>query len=111
MAANVLSWSVAIDKGFKSGLYPYDDVPLGEFEAILDCKIWAKKIMGICCYFTHAATLKKFQLTVYCKHDSGAYKIEGCDLDFTQCPTGRVYMIFVIANERKKIVFVHARLI
>jgi len=114
MATNVLSWGVALDKGFEPSEYPYtiDKVPLGEYEAILDFKIWAKKVMGICCYFTQVVSGKKFQLTVYCKGRTGAYKIiEGCGIDFTSCPIGTAYKIKVGANEKKKIVFEKAALI
>jgi hypothetical protein len=113
MAGNVLSWDVALDKGYEPRLYFYtfEDVPLGEYEAILDFKIWAKTIIGISCYFTQAGTGKKFQLTVYCKPGVGVYKIEGCKIDFAQCPIERLYQISVIANEKKRIVFANARLL
>ncbi|SRR6266496_953242 len=113
MAGNVLSWGVALKKGFEPGLYPYtfNEIPLGEYEAVLDCKIWAKTIMGINCYFTHVLSGKKFQLTVYCKHRTGIYKIEGCGIDFTQCETGRLYQLTVLANDKKTIVFANAVLL
>lgn len=113
MTTNVLSWSVALDKGFEPSEYPYafDKVAFGEYEAILDFKIWAKKVMGICCYFTQVASGKKFQLTVYCKGRTGAYKIGNCDIDFTSCPIGTAYRIKVGADQRKKIVFENAILV
>lgn len=50
MECNVLSWNVALEKGYEPRLYPYatEYVPLGEYEAVLDFKIWAKKAMAIC---------------------------------------------------------------
>jgi hypothetical protein len=54
MECNVLSWNVALEKGYEPRIYPYatEDVPLGEYEAVLNFKIWAKKAMAISCYFT-----------------------------------------------------------
>jgi hypothetical protein len=42
---NVLSWHQALEKGFNPSDYPFqmESVPLGEFPATLDFKIWAKK--------------------------------------------------------------------
>jgi len=113
MAGNVLSWGVAINQGYEPRLYPYvgDEIPVGEFNAKLDFKIWAKQVMGICCYFTHEETGIKFQLTVYCKQRTGIYKIDGCEIDFTQCPVEHIYHICVVANEKKRIIFKNARLI
>src|SRR5690242_20643718 len=112
MDRNVVSWNVAISKGFEPRLYPYtfEEVPLGEYGAVLDLKIWAKKVMAINCYFTQADTGKKFQLTVYCKHNSGVYKLEGCDIDFANCPIAKTYRIKVFADQKKKIVFSNAML-
>ena len=112
MARNVLSWDVALRNGFKPHLYTYafDAIPLGECEAMLDFKIWAKKIMAVGCYFTHAATEQKFQLTVYCS-GTGLYRIKDCPIDFTECPVGRLYKVKVIADQKKKIVFKGAELV
>jgi hypothetical protein len=112
MARNVLSWSVAVKSGFEMRLYPYafEEVPLGEYEAVLDFKVWAKKIMAIGCYFTHALSGKRFQLTVYCK-GTGLYKIEGSTIDFTECPIKRKYRLKVDADQKKRIVFKSALLI
>lgn len=110
MERNVISWNAALNNGFEPGLYPYSfsEVPLGEYDAVLDAKIWAKKVMGINCYFTQADTGKRFQLTVYCKHNSGIYKLEGCSINFANCPTGKKYRINVIADQKKKIIFANA---
>ncbi len=63
MENNVLSWNIALEKGLEPRLYPYtaEHVPVGKYEAVLDFKIWAKKAMGICCYFTQRNTGIKFQ--------------------------------------------------
>ena|SRR5579885_744459 len=110
MERSVMSWNVAINKGFEPRLYPYtfEDVPLGEYDAVLDAKIWAKKVMGINCYFTQTNTGRKFQLTVYCKHNSGIYKLEGSSIDFAHCPIGKNYRIKVFADQKKKIIFAGA---
>jgi hypothetical protein len=106
---NVLSWRQALDQGFNPGIYSYSDVPLGEYSAILDFKIWAKKVMAINCYFTQIDTEKKIQLTVYC-NEAGIYKPGSSDVNFATCPINRMYRINVITNQKKKIVFTHAEL-
>ena len=113
MARNVLSWNAALDIGLDPRKYTYvaGEIPLGEFEAVLDFKIWAKKILAIGCYFTHAVTEQKFQLTVYCKAGVGLYRVEECSIDFTECPIGRLYRVKVIADQKKKIVFKGAEII
>jgi hypothetical protein len=102
MPVNVLSWSAAIKKGCEPTLYSFyfEKVPFGEYDAMLDFKIWAKKIMAINCYFTQVGTAKKFQLTVSCWY--GRYKLPGCATDFAQCPVNSFYKVMVIADERKK---------
>ena len=112
MARNVLSWNVALRNGFQPRLYPYTfgAVPLGEYDAILDFKVWAKKIMAIGCYFTQASTDKKFQLTVYCS-GTGIYRIKDCPIDFTECPIGRLYRVRVVTDQKKKIIFQGAEMI
>lgn len=91
MAGNVQSWQQAIKAGHEPMLYYYTAwaAPAGELLAVLDFKIWAKKVMAINCYFTEVQTERRFQLTVYCRY--GRYRIN--DIDFTSCPVGRVYRI------------------
>ena len=104
MASNVFPWKDALAKGLNPGLYSYSDVPLGEYDAILDFKIWAKKVMAINCYFTQTDTGKKIQLTVYC-NEAGIYKPGKSEVNFANCEIGRTYRINVIANQKKRIVF------
>ena len=68
MTGRVLSWHTAVASGHEPRLYTYiaSEVPLGEYEAILDFRIWVKKTIEISCYFAQVQTNKKFQLTVYC---------------------------------------------
>jgi len=112
MTRNVLSWGVAIKKGFPVWLYSYafEAVPFGEFEAVLDCKVWAKKVMGINCYFTQLTTEKKFCVTVYCHHETGQYKLKDCDTDFTTCPLMKTYVVNLAPGESNKVVLISARL-
>ena len=106
MKGNVLSWESALQNGHDPRLYGFKpgDVPIGEFEAILDFKIWAKNVIAISCYFTKAGSGEKFQLTVYYSY-KGAYRINGCDLDFYSCPVANQYSIKVSLVNGKKIVF------
>lgn len=105
-----MSWGVALEKGYEPRLYPYtiEHVPLGEYEAVLDFKIWAKKTMGICCYFTQEESGIKFQLTVYRMPTDKLYMINGCDLDFTVCAANALYLITVGLNGKQNITFKNA---
>lgn len=107
MAGNVLSWGVALDKGYTPWLYVYapKEVPMGEFDAILDFKIWAKKVMGISCYFTQMGTGRKFQLTVYLDLRTRLYRIQGCEVDFVQSPIGHCYQVKVSLHSKGRTVF------
>lgn len=109
MPSNVLTWSNALAKGFNPGSYSYSDVPLGDYNARLDFKIWAKKVMAISCYFTRTDSENKIQLTVYC-NEAGIYKPGISEVNFANCEIGRTYRIKVIANQKKKIVFENATL-
>jgi len=113
MQNDVLSWNVAIDKGFNPSMFPYtaEHVPVGNYDATLEFKIWAKKVMGICCYFTQTETGKKFQLTVYRQPGSKKYTLDKSDkIDFTKTPIGRRYHLNVFINEKGRIVFQEASL-
>lgn len=104
MENNVLSWNVALDMGYEPRLYPYigEAVPLGAFEAVLDFKIWAKKAMGICCYFTQKDTGTKFQLTVFRRQRDKSYMIDKSVIDFKMCDVNKGYLISVILNGKQK---------
>ncbi len=97
MGCNVLAWNEALRKGYSPRLYVYTPgrVPTGEFEAVLDYKIWAKKVMAINCYFSQLATGYKFQLTVYFNLSSKGYYINSGDVDFSSCAIGKVYYLIV----------------
>lgn len=113
MPGNVLSWGVALRKGFEPGLYEFtpEAVPLGMVEAVLDFKIWAKNVMGINCYFTDVATRKKFQLTVYLSNRLRLYRLGSGEIDFYDCPTERIYRIDTEVGKSGKIMFVNAILL
>ena len=110
MESNVLSWHIALERGFEPRLYPYvtAQVPLGTYEAVLDFKIWARKAMAICCYFTQRDTGVKFQLTVYRRPEDKSYRLEEGDVDFRVCPVNRVYTIKVIWNGKQQAAFQYA---
>jgi len=97
MERNVLSFLVALKKGYDFRLYSYDPtrIPLGEMEARLDFKTWSKRIIAINCYFTKTDTGEKFVLTVYGHHKTGRYTLPGSTLDFGQCPIDCSYNVMV----------------
>jgi hypothetical protein len=107
MENNVLSWGVALEKGYEPRLYPYtlEHIPIGEYEAILDFKIWAKKAVGISCYFTERDTGAKFQLTVFRRQGDKLYKLDKSDIDFKTCDTDSGYKITVVINSKGNVSF------
>jgi hypothetical protein len=107
MERNVYTWHIAIEEGLNPGDYSYDPelVPLGEFEAILDFKIWSKKVMGINCYFTQRNSDIKFQLTVYRQLGTKEYVIKEGGIDFTISPVGCLYHLNVEENLKGRVVF------
>jgi hypothetical protein len=109
MKVNVLSWKQALAQGRCPASYTYlfEEIPPGEYRAMLDYKIWAKKLMAISCYFTQVTTGIKMQLTVYC-NESGVY--HAGTIDFATCPVQEIYLIRV-ADQKKKIRLVHAVLV
>lgn len=102
--SNVLSWNQALEQGLNPRDYSYrkEDVPLGEYIASLDFKIWAKDATGVSCYFTKVDTDQKILLTVYRTHDTREYILDG--VDFKECPTGK-YLITVELNSKGNIKF------
>ena len=106
MGRNVWSFGVAIGKGYEPRLYSYDpqQIPLGEFDAILDFKTWSKRIIAINCYFTKTVTREKFVVTVYGNTQTGRYEVLGSLINFPECATNAVYRISVSKNERGRII-------
>jgi hypothetical protein len=113
MHRNVLSFRAALEKGYEPRLYSYDParIPLGEMEAMLDFKIWSKRIIAINCYFTKTDTGEKFVLTVYGHPKTGRYTLPGSTLDFGQCPIDCSYNVMVGrkgVDEKNKVALVKA---
>ena len=107
---NVISWASALHNNFAPGNYTinHNEIPHGKTTAILDCKIWAKKIMGINCYFTATCLDKKFQLTVYCDFKNGTYKVPGSAINFATCPINNEYDIEIRCGPGNKVVLTNA---
>ncbi|MFT3948202.1 MAG: hypothetical protein QM763_14625 [Agriterribacter sp.] len=113
MEHNVWSFKTATRNGCSPRLYSYDpkQIPLGEFEALLDFKTWSKRIIAINCYFTKSGAGEKFVVTVYCNYQTGKYMVQGSTVDFSGCATNAVYRISVCKNDKGKIVLSKAELI
>jgi len=107
MTDRVLTWKMAIENGYNSSLYAFDgnDIPLGEYEAILEFKIWAKNTMGISCYFVQKNTGKKFRLTVFRQPATKAYTLDSGGMSFVESPVNCEYLLRVSRNDKRRIVF------
>src|ERR1700680_3000535 len=110
MERNVMSFGVAISKGYEPRLYTYDDalIPLGEFDAIIDFKAWSKRIIAINCYFTQTGTGKKFAVTVYCNNAIGRYEFPGSTVNFADSALGIPYHIKVNKGNKGRIKWLEA---
>ncbi len=106
----MISWNIALEKGYEPRLYPYtaEHIPVGEYEAILNFKIWAKKAVGISCYFTQKETGVKFQVTVFRRQTDRLYRLNKNDIDFTTCDINSIYKITVVINNISRAIFKNA---
>lgn len=100
MKNKVLSWRQALDKGLNPSAYPYksDQVPIGEITVKLDFKIWAKKVMGIDCYFSAAEGTNCFRITIFYSSSNG-YRTDKDGVDFSCCETGKLYRIITAVRK------------
>ena len=113
MERNVHSFKVSIKKGNSPCLYTYDpnQIPLGEFDAVLDFKTWSKRIIAINCYFTKTDKGNKFVVTVYCNYKTGKYTVTDSVVDFSNCCLNKTYRVAIEKNYRGNIVLVKAEAI
>jgi hypothetical protein len=81
---------------------------MGEYIAVLDYKIWSKRIIAINCYFTKIDEGNKFVATVYCNNKTGRYCLHGSSVDFAICPLNVQYLIGISKSKSDKIVLVKA---
>jgi len=104
-----MSWNQGLRAGHNPSEYPFIAtlVPTGQFVAKLDFKIWAKKTMGICCYFTDQRSGRKLQLTVNRRKSDETYMLDGCEIDFAICETGICYTVSVAINGKGNVMFRH----
>ena len=102
---NVVSWTSALRNNFSPCDYTFnpDEIPVGTITVRLDCKIWAKQVMAINCYFTATDYDKKFQLTVFCNFKNGTYKLPGSAINFATCPLNNEYDIDIRCGPHKRI--------
>src|SRR6478609_4833958 len=85
--------------------YAGDDIPLGEYEAVLEFKIWAKNTMGISCYFIQKHTGKKFRLTVFRQPSTEAYTLDSGGMSFVDIAVNCDYLLKVSRNDKGRIIF------
>lgn len=106
MERNVWSFKTAIRKGYEPQLYAYDprQIPLGEFDAILDFKTWSKRIIAINCYLTKMDTKEKFVVTVYGNNQTGRYEVPGSAINFSSCAVNAIYRVSISKNEKGRII-------
>lgn len=113
MSNKVMSWNLAIENGYNPSLYTYNvtDIPVGEYEAELQFKIWSKNIMGIGCYFIQKQTGKRFKLTVFRQRATKVYTLDSGGINFVETPVNCTYLIRVSKNEKNRIIFENAVLL
>ena len=110
MERNVTSFNVAIRNGHEPRLYTYDpnQIPLGEFDAVLDFKTWSNRIIAINCYFTKMDNRNKFVVTVYCDNKTGRYQVNESPVNFSDCATNNSYRLAVEKDHKNRVRLVKA---
>lgn len=110
METKVLYWHHALEQGYQPGIYPFIAtlVPHGRIKAVLDFKVWARRGPAICLCFTEPKSHRKFQLAVYKLPRDGDYMIQGCQINFLTCPTGKVYELWIARNSKGSAVLANA---
>ncbi|MFA5575320.1 MAG: hypothetical protein WC994_09770 [Brumimicrobium sp.] len=101
MYHNIISYNEAYySKGFDFSGYTYDFdlIPVGNFNATLNLKLWSKRTPGIDLYFSN--NILKIILTVYHNKYTDDYTIDTCLTNFKTCPLNKVYNITIGVNSK-----------
>lgn len=95
------SRSQAEERGFNPSDYLFSPLPEGEWEGVLDAKIWGKS-SNLNCYFT-ADDGRKYVLCAFSSRDSRyMYGPSDYGINFKLEPNGRRYCLITGVNSRGK---------
>jgi len=106
MENNVLSWGHILSTKTDLTIYAWqnEEIPVGKFSAVLDFKVWSKKVTGINCYFRIVDSGKLIRLTLFRMKDR-SYRLDETGIDFLYCPAGDIYTIETTLNGKGNISF------
>jgi len=104
MESNVIGWKqiISSDVDLWGYVWQTENIPVGEYEAVMDFKVWAKNVTGIHCYFRIVESDKLIKLTLFRLKDS-SYRLDNGKVDFRNCPIGAIYWIKTALNGKGNI--------
>ncbi|RFS26772.1 hypothetical protein DVR12_03020 [Chitinophaga silvatica] len=113
MSVNVITYVTAVNAGKEPKAYAFDvhQIPTGEVISRLDFKVWTKKSSGVTCFFCEPDTGRKFRVTVFKDKHSEEYKLYKGELDFRECPVGKLYRLRIEKNSNGNMSLKEAHLI
>jgi hypothetical protein len=102
METSVWSYRQALKRGFCpwSYLYDADRIPVGDFEALLEGKIWGGMVIGIGCYFLLEDRGIRFVLTVYYDRGKQGYYPADSKESIQGMPIGARYRVRIGLNNK-----------
>ena len=76
-----LTYEQAVEQGLEPRSYAYEPV-IGEFEAVLDFKVWGKSV-NLQCFFTVPATGERFRVSAF-RDEAKRYTPRDGVIDFSE---------------------------
>lgn len=104
-----LTYDQAVELGLEPRDYAYEPV-IGEFEAVLDFKVWGKSV-NLQCFFTVPTTGERFRVSAF-RDDGKHYTPKDGRLDFSdEGLVGGLYRLKIEKNKRGKAAWLEAELV
>lgn len=104
-----MTYEQAVELGLEPRDYAYEPV-CGEFEAVLDFKVWGKSV-NLQCFFTATATGERFRISAFRK-DGKRYTPRDMQIDFADDGfVGGLYRLKVEKNKKGNAAWLSAKLL
>lgn len=104
-----LTYDQAVEMGLEPRDYAYDPV-IGEFEAVLDFKVWGKSV-NLQCFFTVPETGERFRVSAF-REDGKHYTPKDGEIDFSEEELeGGLYLLTIGKNKKGRAAWLAAELL
>jgi hypothetical protein len=80
------SWRRLLQSGLDLSLYPFEDVPAGRRQVVLEYSAWHRKQPAVVCFFRDLASGQRYRITVFRDHTTEEYGPEGGVNFAVACP-------------------------